>query len=71
MPKKASGKVGDVAKYGGMASGKASVELFFVDSYFDNPGSRLFDIALMGRRSSRILISLVFRAARIGPRCRS
>ncbi len=42
-------KKGDVATYSGLAPGKASVELFFVDSYFDNPGSRSFDIALNGK----------------------
>lgn len=42
-------KVGDLAKYTGLAAGKAQVELFFTDSYFDLPNQRKFDIALNGK----------------------
>jgi beta-galactosidase len=46
-------KVGDLAKYTGLAPGKAEVELFFADPYFDTPNQRKFDIALNGKKVIR------------------
>ncbi len=42
-------KSGDLAWYQDLAPGQATVELFFVETYFDNAGIRLFDVALNGK----------------------
>ncbi|MGA3170751.1 MAG: malectin domain-containing carbohydrate-binding protein [Chthoniobacteraceae bacterium] len=36
-----------------LAHGDATVELFFVETYFDEPGSRVFDLALNGKTVAR------------------
>ncbi|HTJ79854.1 MAG TPA: malectin domain-containing carbohydrate-binding protein [Rariglobus sp.] len=43
------GKKGDVTKITGLAPGKATVELFFADTYFNDTGKRVFDVALNGQ----------------------
>jgi hypothetical protein len=42
-------KEGDLVWYKGLAPGDATVELFFAESYFGSPDSRVFDIALNGQ----------------------
>lgn len=38
-----------IRTFGGLANGLAKVELFFAESYFNEPGKRVFDVALNGQ----------------------
>ena len=40
---------GDAVRYTGLAAGAATVELFFAEPYFDQPGQRDFDVSINGQ----------------------
>jgi beta-galactosidase len=42
-------KEGDLVWYKGLAPGDATVELFFAETFFNDPGNRVFDIAANGK----------------------
>ena len=44
------GKSGPLRTFGGLANGTAKVELFFADTYWNEAGRRVFDVALNGQR---------------------
>jgi hypothetical protein len=42
------GVTGTALRYSGLAPGSATVELFFAEPYFSQPGQRVFDVAING-----------------------